>query len=146
MNIKTREFDQPGYEQVVPLVTREDKNYKNRMGFLFNLGFVPQSVRHPTARSRIQKVDRQRFIGFVSKMSELSNDDIFNGNAYQTGRQLFNNSDLEDMGKRSELVNREQASVAVIERLAETGIYDERSSNRRGVDASFTEPYPWAKT
>jgi len=53
MSIKTREFDQPGYEQVVPLVTREDKNYKNRMGFLFNLGFVPESVRHPTCRSRI---------------------------------------------------------------------------------------------
>ena len=43
------------------------------------------------------------------------------------------------MGKRSELLNREQASVAVIEKLVETGIYDERSSTRRGVDASFTE-------
>lgn len=50
------------------------------------------------------------------------------------------------MGKRSELLNRQQASVAVIERLVETGNYDERSSTRRGVDASFTEPYPWAKT
>jgi len=53
MSITTREFDQPGYEQVVPLVTREDKNYKNRMGFLFNLGFVPEKVRNPTCRSRI---------------------------------------------------------------------------------------------
>lgn len=146
MSIKTWEFDQPGYEQVVPLVTREDKNFQNRMGFLFNLGFVPESVRHPTCRSRIERVDRQKFLGFVSKMSELSNDQYFNGNAYQAGRELFNNADLEDMGKRSELLNRQQASVAVIERLAETGVYDERSSQRRGVDASFTEPYPWAKT
>lgn len=56
------------------------------MGFLFNLGFVPQSVRHPTCRLRIQRVDRQNFVGFVSKLSELSNDRYFNGNAYQPGR------------------------------------------------------------
>lgn len=86
MSIKTREFDQPGYEQVVPLVTREDKNFKNRMGFLFNLGFVPETVRHPTCRSRIERVERQQFLGFVSRMSELSNDQYFNGNAYQAGR------------------------------------------------------------
>jgi hypothetical protein len=53
---------------------------------------------------------------------------------------------MEDMGKSSELLNAPQASVAVIERLAETGIVDERSSHRRGTDAHFTEPYPWAKT
>lgn len=50
------------------------------------------------------------------------------------------------MGKSSELLNRREASVAVVERLAENGIYDERSPVRRGVDAHFTEPYPWAKT
>jgi hypothetical protein len=27
-------------------------------------------------------------------MTELSNDQYFNGNAYQTGRELFNNADL----------------------------------------------------
>ena len=64
------------------------------MGFLFNLGFVPTSFRHPTCRNRIERVDRQKFVGFVSRMTELSNDQIFNGNAYQTGRELFNNADL----------------------------------------------------
>lgn len=68
------------------MVTREDKNFKNRMGFLLNLGFVPESVRHPASRSRIERVDKQKFIGFLSKMSELSNDQYFNGNAYQPGR------------------------------------------------------------
>lgn len=79
-------------------------------------------------------------------MSHLRNKQWFNGNAYQKGRELFNNADLQDMGKRSLLLNQEEASVAVLERLAETGVYDERSSQRRGCDAQFSEPYPWART
>ena len=53
---------------------------------------------------------------------------------------------MEDLGKSSELLNQDQASVALIERLNETGICDERLSERYGVDCAFTEPYPWAKT
>jgi hypothetical protein len=49
------------------------------------------------------------------------------------------------MAKSSELLNREQVAVAVIERLSETGLLDERNSCRRDVDAAFTEPYPWPK-
>lgn len=146
MNIASTEYKIKGYEEVVPLVTREDKNHQNRQGLLFNLGWLPEVVRHPTCRSRIERVDRQQFVGFVSKMSELRNQQCFNGNAYQKGRLFYNNADLQDMGKSSELNNREQASVAVIESLEETGNYDERSSHRRGTDASFTTPYPWAKT
>ena len=43
-------------------------------------------------------------------------------------------------------MNKSQASVAVIEKLHETGNYDERSSARYGVDCHFTEAYPWPKT
>ena len=50
------------------------------------------------------------------------------------------------MGKSSELLNRKEASVAVIERLAENGNLDERNPSRRGCDAQLSEPYPWAKT
>lgn len=114
MNIKTREFDQDGYEEVVPLVTREDKNYQNRQGLLFNLGFIPSSVRNPTCRQRIERVDRQKFVGFVSQMSDLSNRSLFSGNAYQRGRLLFTCSDLQDMSRGSELGNSAQAQVAVI--------------------------------
>lgn len=91
------------------------------------MGWVPAKVRHPTTRSKIERVDRQKFIGFVSKMSELSNKQMFNGNAYQKGREFYNCADLEDMGKGCELLNKNEASVAVIERLAETGKFDERS-------------------
>ena len=146
MPIATNDFDSPGFEEVVPLVTREDKNHQNRQGLLFNRGWVSAKFRHPTTRAFMERVDRQKFVCFVSKMSHLSNKQWFNGNAYQKGRELFNNADIEDLGKRSGLLNREEASVAVLERLAEIGIYDERFPQRRGCDAQFSEPYPWART
>lgn len=70
------------------------------------MGWVPNQVKHATCRSRIEDVSRQRFVGFVSKLSELKNKQLFNGNAYQKGRLLYNNADLEDMGKSSELENK----------------------------------------
>jgi hypothetical protein len=72
-------------------------------------------MRHPTCRNRIERADRQKFTGFVSRLSELENDSFFQGNAYQKGRVFYTGADLEDMGKSSELLNRQQASVAVIE-------------------------------
>ena len=110
------------------------------------MGFIPAKVRSPTCRHKIEKVDRQKITCFVSKLSELKNDSWFQGNAYQKGRLFYTSADLEDMGKSSELLNREQASVAVLEQLHETGIYDERSSSRFGVSCQATEEYPWAKT
>ena len=50
------------------------------------MGWVPMKVRDPSTRSRIERVDRQKFVGFVSKMSELSNKQMFNGNAPRRGR------------------------------------------------------------
>lgn len=78
------------------------------------MGWIPSHMRSPSCRPRIERVDRQKFVGFVSKLSELSNKQYFNGNAHQKGRLYYNNADLEDMGKSSELQNQEQASVAVI--------------------------------
>ncbi len=83
-----------GAEEVVPLVTREDSKYQNRQGLLFSMGFVPESFKHLTCRPRIERVDRQKFVGFVSKMSELQNKQYFNGNAYQKGRVFYNCADL----------------------------------------------------
>lgn len=123
---------------VMPLVTREDKNYENRYGLLFNMGWIPDRFVHPSKRVRIERVDRQKFICYVGKVDELKNNSWFQGNAYHHGRLFYTNADLQDLGKSSELLNREQASVAVLERLHETGIYDERSSHRFGTDAAFT--------
>jgi hypothetical protein len=94
INIPRHDFEQIGFEQVVPLVTREDKNHQNRYGLLFSLGFVPNSVRHPTCRQRIDRVDRQKFVGFVSRLSELKNNTFLSGNAYQAGRVFYSNADL----------------------------------------------------
>jgi cytochrome oxidase assembly protein ShyY1 len=131
---------------VMPLVTREDKDHQNRHGLLFNMGWIPFTMRHPTCREKIERVDRQKFTCFVGRLEELKNNSWFQGNAYQKGRLFYTSADLQDLAKSSELLNKEQASVAVLEQLHETGNFDERSSVRFGVDAHFTEQYPWAKT
>jgi hypothetical protein len=130
----------------MPLITREDKDHQNRQGLLFNMGYIPSHVRNPTCRQKIERVDRQRFICYVGRLEELKNSSWFQGNAYQKGRLFYTNADLQDLSKSSELLNKEQASVAVLERLHETGNFDERSSVRFGVDSHFTEEFPWAKT
>ena len=127
-------------------MTREDKNFQNRYGLLFSLGFVPWQVRAPSVRQTIDRVDRQKFVGFVSKLDELNNHSSFQGNAPHPGRNFYTCTDLNDMVSTSDLLNKEQASVALVERLHETGVYDERDGAKYGVDAAFTEPYPWAKT
>jgi hypothetical protein len=99
---------------VMPLVTREDKNYENRYGLLFNMGWIPDRFVHPSKRVRIERVDRQKFICYVGKVDECKNDSWFQGNAYHKGRLFYTNADLQDLGKSSELLNREQASVAVL--------------------------------
>ena len=53
---------------------------------------------------------------------------------------------MEDFVKGSELLNQKEASVALVERLHETGNLDERESRRRDVGCEFSEPYPHAKT
>lgn len=115
--IPARRFNQPGYMEVLPLVTREDSNYQNRQGLILNMGWIPESIKYVTSRIRIEQVDRQKFTCFVSKLDELSNHTLFKGNAYQKGRRFYTNADVEDLGKSSELQNQQQASVAVLERL-----------------------------
>lgn len=114
MQVRVDNFNGDGYEEIVPLVTREDEKHENRQGLLFNRGWVPFQVKSPTCRIRIERVDRQKFVCFVSRLSELKNKQWFNGNAYQKGRAFYTCADLEDMGKTSELLNQEQASVAVL--------------------------------
>jgi hypothetical protein len=57
-------------------------------------------------------------------LAELKNTSWFRGNAYHHGRHFYTCADLEDFAKSSELLNKDQAAVAVVERLAETGVYD----------------------
>lgn len=68
------------------------------------------------------------------------------GNAHQKGRLHYTCSDIEDLAKSSEFLNQKQASVALIEKLYETGVLDERSPQRYENDCHFTAEYPWAKT
>ena len=53
---------------------------------------------------------------------------------------------MNDFARSSEFVNQKQASVAMIERLHETGIVDERMAQRNSTSCQFSEEYPYAKT
>ena len=106
MQIPCRYFEQLGVWNVVPLVCREDKKYENREGLLFSMGFIPKKVAHPTNRFGIERVDRQKFTCFVGRLEEFQNDTLFTGNAYGKGRLSYHNSDLKDMARSSELINR----------------------------------------
>lgn len=66
---------------------------------------------------RIENVHPQTFVGFVSTMDDLGQKGLFDGNAYQDGRLRYSHADLEDMARSSQLKNRKQAEVAVVERL-----------------------------
>lgn len=68
-NIPTTTFNQDGFLTIVPLVTREDKNHKNRHGLLLNMGYIPGKLKSPTCRLKIERVDRQKFICYVGKVA-----------------------------------------------------------------------------
>jgi hypothetical protein len=92
------------------------------------MGFIPEKYKNPNTRPNIPRVDRQKFVGFVSRLDELKNRSLFTGNAYQDGRVKYSCADMEDLAKSSQLLNKDQVAVALVERLHETGVYDERSS------------------
>ena len=79
-------------------------------------------------------------------MEDLGQKGWFDGNAYQEGRLKFSHADLEDLAKGSQLKNRKQAEVAVVERLYEVGDLDERRAKRYSNDCDFALTYPYYKT
>ena len=113
---------------------------------MFSKGFIPWRFQHIGTRERIEDVDVQTFVGFVSQLSELQDHGIFQGNAYQDGRQKYNYANIDDLARTSGFLNRKQAGVAVVERLHEIGDINERRRQHYSCDASFTEEYPYAKT
>lgn len=70
------------------------------------MGFIPYRMKSPSVRHRIDRVDRQKFVGFVSVLSELRNKSLVEGNAYHKGRLFYTCADVEDLGKSSELLNK----------------------------------------
>eukprot|EP00919_Chromeraceae_sp_WS-2016_P000366 GHVR01000961.1.p1 GENE.GHVR01000961.1~~GHVR01000961.1.p1 ORF type:complete len:149 (-),score=5.29 GHVR01000961.1:354-800(-) len=109
-------------------------------------GFIPDEFKSPANRARIENVNPQTFIGFVSRLSELKNNSLTKGNATNKGRLLYTCADTEDFAISSGFINKKAASVAIVEKLHETGIIDERSPSRYENDCSFTVEYPYSKT
>lgn len=112
---------------------------------LLSQGFIPFIFQHIGSRYRIENVQRQTFVGYVSRLEDLGDRGI-SGNAVQQGRQLYSQANIDDIAETSGLKNRKQASVAVVERLHETGDLNERLGKRYSNDADFALTYPYVKT
>jgi hypothetical protein len=109
-------------------------------------GFLPYIFRDITTRYRIENANHQKFVGFVSRLPELSNNSLFDGNSIDETKRGFTSADTQDFAKASGFVNSKQAGVAVVEQLHELGVLDERRSERRASDCCLTENYPYSKT
>ena len=57
-----------GFEYVVPLLVREDKDRSNPQGLILSKGFLPFYARDIGTRYRIENTTYQKFTGFVSKL------------------------------------------------------------------------------
>lgn len=96
----------PGYEEVVPLATREDKAQGKQEGIMLSRGFVPAKYKNPNDRVRIEDVTSQTYIGFVSKLDELSSGGFFGGNTSKHGKHDFTHANLLDFADASEFANK----------------------------------------
>jgi hypothetical protein len=128
------------------LLVKEDKDRSNAQGLIFSRGFLPYYFKDIGTRYRIENATQQTFVGFVSRLPELSNSSLLKGNSTDETKRQFTNADCQDFAKAAGFINAREAGVAVIERLHQVGILDERKHERRAVDACLTENYPYPKT
>ncbi len=87
----------------------------------------------------------QTFEGYVSQLSQLSGHGLLDGNsAYGVGKLAFSHANLKDFAQASGFTNKDDAALAVIERIEPGSKLDERDPMRyaHGADYQFTYPYP----
>ncbi len=94
-----------GYEYVVPLLVQEAEDRSHQQGLLLSKGFLPFEFKSPGQRWRIEDVDKQTFTGYVSKLTELSNSSLTQGNATNERRNHYTCADLEDFVQTAGFVN-----------------------------------------
>lgn len=104
-----------GFEYIVPLCAREDKNFKNQQGLVVSKGWIPFSARHPGIRYRVENFKHQTFVGFVSQLPEYQKSQIFEGNAPNQDRLKYTAANCEDFAVSTGFTNQKQAGVAVVE-------------------------------
>lgn len=67
---------------------------------------MPEKMRHPAQRLRLEDAGEQEFLGFVSNLSELQDLAHVKGNATHPNRVLYYTADLKDFAESSEFLNR----------------------------------------
>lgn len=120
-------FSLHGYEYLVPLVTREDSEGLNQEGFLLAKGFIPYLYREANARYKMEDVNEQTFIAYVTQLPELAEHDLLSkGNSPGLGRNKWSHVDLKDMAQTANLKNKKTVQLAALECVDDQTPLDER--------------------
>ena len=81
---------------------------------MFSKGFVPAAFKELSNRVRIEDVTKQTFNGYVSRLEELSDGGLFEGNVSTYRKHDFTHANLLDFADASDFANKSQMSVALI--------------------------------
>ncbi len=104
--VRREVYRRPGYEYVVPLVTKESKAGVTQYGYMFSKGFLPVEWKEPGNRMRIEDTDPQTFEGFVSRLDELSEHRFMEGNSIPQIKREFSHANMKDFAEASGLKNK----------------------------------------
>eukprot|EP01016_Furgasonia_blochmanni_P031460 TRINITY_DN324_c0_g1_i1.p2 TRINITY_DN324_c0_g1~~TRINITY_DN324_c0_g1_i1.p2 ORF type:complete len:339 (-),score=97.06 TRINITY_DN324_c0_g1_i1:203-1219(-) len=137
----------PGFDYILPLVTRENKDSTEQWGLLLNSGWIPHEYRWPHDRYKLESSDPQTFDGYVTLNPELQGSFLFNGgNSWDAGRNMWRHLYLPDAARTTRFKNQDKTKLALIEQCAFGSPANEKEGCHYDNDMSYRNDYPYVKT
>ena len=68
---------------------------------MLSKGFLPLQFKDPNSRVRIEDVTKQTYVGFVSRLDELSSSSFGDGNVSKYRKHDFTHANLHDFADAS---------------------------------------------
>lgn len=136
-----------GYDYIVPLITKDTEDGSEEYGVLLNKGWIPHEYASPNKRYKIENVEEQTFVGYVSRNEDLERQGIFDGNVPDARFNKWTHVFLPDMAKASGFKNQKQVKAALIECIDQKlAPLDERNTRHYAREMTGSFDYPFAKT
>ncbi|CAD8048601.1 unnamed protein product [Paramecium sonneborni] len=144
MMVPRTEFYKPGFECVVPLVTKEDADQTVQEGLLVSLGFVPYEYKEIPDRFKLEDASVQQFDCFLSQLPELQDNTY--GNVANLRNPSWSYADLQLMAQATGFKNADKIGKVVLERACFDTPLDERNMRTYDLDADHHMDYPYLKS
>ncbi|CAD8142043.1 unnamed protein product [Paramecium octaurelia] len=144
MMVPRTEFQKPGYECVVPFVTKENADQTVQEGLLVSLGFVPYEYKEVPDRHKLEDSSVQSFDCFLSQLPELQDNSF--GNVANRRNSEWTYADLQLMGQFTGFKNADKIGKVVLERANFNTPLDERNMRTYDLDADHHLDYPYLKS